>query len=144
VASEDQMKKLPPMQHKSQERGYTNAVLRAVPVDFGLGPVAELRRELDGYMDVLMGRLISPVTGTHALQEVADQYYARASEMTALIQRGEADGTVKRGSDYAKFRTGELRTFRELARAAAQLGSRRLTARTVEVEQARLGRESAR
>lgn len=138
------MKKLPPMQHKNQERGYTGVRLRTTRVGYMLLPVHKLRDELEGYWDVLLGRAESPIAGVHALQEVADQFYARASEMTALIQRGEADGVFQKGSDYTKFRTGELRTFREMAARAADLGSRRLTARSVEVEQARLGRESAR
>ena len=138
------MKKLPPVQHKERFRGYTNTRLRTTAVEIGLPSVEELRKELDGYMDVLLGRADSPVNGVHALQEVADQYYARASEMTSMIQRGEADGAIQKGSDYVKFRTGELRTFREVAKAAAELGSRRLTARQVESEQSRLGRESAR
>lgn len=135
------MKKMPTLRN----RGYTDRRLRTVQVrkpDDGF-TLDVLKDELDEYWEVLLGHKDSPVTGIHALQEVADQYYARASEITALIQRYEADGTIGKGSELVKFRTGELRTFREVARAAAELGSRRLTARTVEAEQSRLGRDSA-
>jgi hypothetical protein len=125
-------------------KGYTRERLRTTPIGIGLASVEELRTELDGYIDVLLGRVMPPVVGDHALQEVADAYYARSSEMTMLIQRGEADGLVKKGSEYYVFRNGELRTFRELAEKSASLGSRRLTARSVESERARLGRDSAR
>jgi len=140
------MKQLRPMRNEKKDRGYTNVRLRTVRVlnrpESGLS-LTEIKDELDGYWDVLLGRKDSPVTGMHALQEVADQYYARASEITAMIQRFEEDGTIEKGSALVKFRTGELRTFREVARAAADLGSRRLTALQVESEQSRLGRESA-
>jgi len=137
------MKQLRPMRNDKKDRGYTNVRLRTVQVGYMLLPAHKLREELEEYWDVLLGRKESPVSGVHALQEVADQYYARASEMMALILKGEADGTIGKGSELVKFRTGELRTFREVARAAAELGSRRLTARQVESEQSRLGRESS-
>lgn len=140
------VKQLRPMRNEKKDRGYTNVRLRTVQVrkpEDGFF-LSDLQKELDEYWEVLLGHKDSPVTGTHALQEVADQYYARASEVTALIQRYEADGVIEKGSELVKFRTGELRTFREVARAAAELGSRRLTARQVESEQSRLGRESSR
>lgn len=124
-------------------RGYTKTRVRNIQVGTGLPHVNDLQEELDAYMDVLMGREDAPVQGTLALMETADIYYARASEMDALIKRGEADGSIPRGSAYIKFRTGELRSFRELASKAAELGSRRLTALATEIEQSKLGRESA-
>lgn len=131
------------MKRDTGYRGYTSTRTRTVKVGTGLPTVAEMREELEEYWDVLLGRVDSPVQGTHALQEVADQYYARAAELTALIQAGEADGVIPKGSELTKFRTGELRTFREVAGKAAELGSRRLTARAIQQEQSRLGRESA-
>jgi hypothetical protein len=124
-------------------QGYTSSRLRTTPVADGLPTVSDMRKELQEYWDVLTGRTPSPVTGAHALQEVADQYYARASELTSLIQDGEIDGTIAKGSELARYRTGPLRTFREVAGKAAELGSRRLTAIAVQAEQSRLGRESA-
>lgn len=124
-------------------RGYTSTRVRNIGVGAGLPHVEELQEELDDYTDVLMGRRDAPVQGALALMETADIYYARATEINALIQRGEADGSIAKGSVYTKFRTGELRSFRELASKAAELGSRRLTALVTELEQAKLGRESA-
>lgn len=124
-------------------RGYTRTRTRTTQVGIGLPTVEQMQEELAEYWDVLLGRADSPVEGAHALQEVADQYYARASEMTALIQAGEADGSVQKGSELTKFRTGYLRTFREVAGKAAELGSRRLSALALQAEQSRLGRESA-
>jgi len=131
------------MKRGTPYRGYTERRVRSLQVGTGLPPVVELQAEIDGYMDVLLGRVDAPVHGVLALMETADMYYARASEITALIQRGESDGTIKRGSELAKFRTGELRTFRELAQKASELGSRRLTALATELERSKLGRESA-
>lgn len=137
------MKRLKAIKRDAPYKGYTSNRLRNIRIGVGLPPVVELQAELDEYMDVLIGREDSPVRGVMGLLETADIYYARASELTAMIQRGEADGSIPKGSEYTKFRTGELRTFRELAGRAADLGSRRLTALGTEVEQAKLGRESA-
>lgn len=127
-----------------ESRGYTQDVLRTTPIGKGLPSIFDMRAELDGYMDVLLGWSPSPVVGDHALQEVADAYYARASDIARLIQRGEADGDIKKGSPLYLFRNGELRTFCTIAEKAASLGSRRITARNMEVERSRLGRDSAR
>lgn len=124
-------------------QGYTRTRLRTVQVGTGLPSVDELAEELIEYWDVLLGREEAPLEGVTALMETADMYYARASEINALILKGERDGTIAAGSSYKKFRTGELRDFREVARKASDLGSRRLTALSVETEQAKLGRESA-
>jgi hypothetical protein len=78
--------------------------------------------------DVLLGRTPPPVDrGVLTLMEVADAYFARAKEMEMIILRWEADGNVIRGSKTYKFRTGELRSFIELAKGACELGSRRVT-----------------
>lgn len=123
--------------------GYNRNRLRVIPVGEGIADIEDLRAELSEYWDVLLGRIDAPLQGPLALMETADMFYARASEMNALILRGEQDGSVPAGSQLRKFRTGELRDFREVARGAAALGSRRLTATAVEIEQAKLGRESA-
>lgn len=87
-----------------------------------------MRDELDEMRDVLLGRKPPPVdAGVMTLMEVADAYYARAKEMEQLIHRDESDGVVIRGSKHYKFRTGELRSFIELAKGACELGSRRVT-----------------
>lgn len=124
-------------------QGYTRTRLRMVQIGSGLPDVDELSEELSEYWDVLLGRVEAPLQGVTALMETADMYYARASEINALILRGERDGSIQQGSPLRKFRTGELRDFREVARKSSDLGSRRLTALSVETEQAKLGRESA-
>jgi hypothetical protein len=118
-------------------------VLRDVPVGEDLPSIPMMVAELLDMRDVLMGRVPPPVDmGVLGLQEYADAYFARASEMTMLIQQGEREGTISRSSGYYKFRTGELRTFMELAKRAADLGSRRVTAARLEFDQEMKGRES--
>lgn len=123
--------------------------LRAVPLGHGLPNLTVMRAELLDMTDVLIGRKEPPINAGHlTLMEVADAYYARASEMTMLIQEMESDGLIKRGRGNDKgdalyqFRTGELRTFMEMAKRAADLGSRRLTEESLHFEKARIGRES--
>lgn len=102
--------------------------LSSVPVGLGLPTVDELWAEIQEYMDVLLGREDPPIDSPYlALAEVATQYYCRAQEIDAKIHAGERSGDIVRGSPYYKFRTGELRSFLELSKRAAELGSRRLT-----------------
>lgn len=99
--------------------------------------------ELRDMMDVLEGREEPPIdAGVMTLQEVADGYYARAGEMTMYLQQLEREGVVTKSSHHYRFRTGELRTFMEVAKRASDLGSRRLTDEQLRFEQSRLGRES--
>lgn len=70
--------------------------------------------------------------GEMTLMEYANAVYSRALELTMMIQRAESDGQVLKGSKYYKLRTGELRTFTELALRAIDLGSRRVTWAQVE------------
>lgn len=128
-----------PMPKKKDPR----RTLRAVPLGSGRPSIPKMERELDEMWDVLMGRKPPPGNfGTLSLMEVADAYYARASELTAIIQRAERDGFVTKGDALYHFRTGELRTFKEMAAKAADLGSRRLTEDQLLFEMERYGRES--
>lgn len=112
--------------------------VRDITVGSGLPPVEELADELEGYMDVLMGRVMPEQDFGHlTLMEYADIFYARACEIQFSIQRLEREGGVFKGHSYYRFRTGELRAFQELTKRAAELGSRRLT-------QARLIHDMAR
>lgn len=87
-----------------------------------------MRQELDEYISVLMGRSEPPIdNGELTLMEYSNAVYSRALELTMMIQRAETDGQVLKGSKYYKFRTGELRSFTELALRAIDLGSRRVT-----------------
>jgi hypothetical protein len=102
--------------------------LTQVETEYGLDSVEHLWAELQGYVDVLLGRKESPIDSPYlSLMEVATAYYARAQEMDMRIHAAEREGLVHRGSPLYKFRTGELKAFIELARKCADLGSRRLT-----------------
>jgi hypothetical protein len=106
--------------------------LTDVPVNSGLPSVDELKDELLAYCDVLLGRTDPPVDhGVMTLMEVADAYFARASEIEMLIHEQERQGNVVRGSDHYKFRTGALRSFLDMSKKAAERGSRRLTHETL-------------
>jgi len=92
-----------------------------------------MREELDEYTDVLMGRQEPPIENSvMSLLEYANAVYSRAMELTIKLQRAESDGVILKGSKPYKFRTGELRSFVELASKAADLGSRRVTAAQME------------
>lgn len=94
----------------------------------GLPSILDMRVELRDMTDILMGREDPPIrNGVMTLMEVANTCLARACELEALILEGELDGTIKPGSPYKKFRTGELRSYKELFKASNELGSRRLT-----------------
>jgi len=96
-----------------------------------------MQAELDGYTDVLMGRVEPPIDrGEMTLLEYANAVYSRAMELTLLLQRAESSGIVVKGSKAYKFRTGELRTFTEMASRAIDLGSRRVTVAKMEYSMA--------
>ncbi|QGJ92999.1 hypothetical protein SEA_KABOCHA_114 [Gordonia phage Kabocha] len=117
--------------------------LRTVHIGEGVPSIPVMNNELLDMVNVLLGRKDSPINhGTLSLMEVADAYYARAAELTMLLQKAEREGTITRGSAHYKFRTGELRTFMDMAKRAADLGSRRLTDEQLSFERSRLGRES--
>lgn len=125
---------------RTPSEGHT---LRGVVLGEGLPNLPAMQAEIEDMMDILLGRVEPPVDmGTITLMEVSDAYFSRAMEMTYLLQKGEREGTVLKGSSHYKFRTGELRTFTEIAKRAADLGSRRLSEEQLRFEQSRLGRES--
>lgn len=97
-----------------------------------------MRDEIDEYVRVLTGQDESP-TGSDvmALIEYSNAVYSRAMELTILLLRAETDGITAKGSKYYKFRTGELRSFTELASKAIDLGSRRLTNAKMEYDMSR-------
>jgi hypothetical protein len=127
----------------TKDRQSATGNLRAVPLGSGVPPITSMVEELQDMTDVLLGREQPPIDAGHlTLMEVADAYFARASEMTMLLQQAEREGTITKGSAHYKFRTGELRTFLELARRASELGSRRLTEEQLIWEMQQHGRES--
>src|SRR5512133_3174436 len=96
--------------------------LMDVEVGLGLESVDDLWTEIQGYMDVILGRKESPISSPYlSLAEVATAYYCRAQEIDARIHAGEREGVVMRGSALYRFRTGELRSFIELAKRASEL-----------------------
>ena len=99
MAEHDMTGKVKLVKREAPYRGYTQKKLRVIPVGMGLPSLDEMRKELDEYMDVLMGRADAPLQGTQALMETADMYYARVSEMIMKIQRGEADGVIPKGQN---------------------------------------------
>ena len=102
--------------------------MRSVHINSGIPSIQELRKELDGYVEVLLGREVPPIdNGEMTLMEYSNAVYSRAMELTMMLQRAEAEGSVLKNSRFYKFRTGELRTFTELALRAIDLGSRRVT-----------------
>lgn len=106
--------------------------MRPFPIGSGT-TLREWQLELDEMREVLLGRQPPPISsGVLTLMEVADAYCSRAREMEQLLLRAEADGTVIKGSKQYRFRTGELRSFIEMARGAVELGSRRVTAAKME------------
>ena len=115
--------------------------VRAIQVGRGIPQLPALVRELQGYTDVLLGRVDPPArNGVMTLMEIADAYYARASELTMLLQQAEREGVVLKGSAHYKFRTGELRTFMDMAKRAADLGSRRVTHEQLRMDAEKFGR----
>ena len=103
--------------------------LTDVEVLEGLPSVDDLHAELLDYTDVILGRADPPndMDSVLDLMEIASAYFARAKEIDMLIHWEEQNRRVIRGSPYYKFRTGQLRSFIEMAKMMADLGSRRLT-----------------
>lgn len=102
--------------------------LTEVPLGTHLPSPDEIKDELLGYCDVLLGRTAPPVDSPYlALAEIATAYYARACELDMLIHEEERSGRVIRGHAYYRVRTGALRSFLEMSKKMADLGSRRLT-----------------
>ena len=135
-----QSTEIPAREREEMPRG----TLRAFKLSEGLPNLTVLQEELQDMTDVLMGRVSPPVKlrdRTLALMEVADAYFARASEIKMHIHRLEREGRVLRGTPLYQFRTGELATFMEMSKRAADLGSRRLTEESNTIEAEERGRE---
>lgn len=102
--------------------------LTEVPLGVSLPSPDEIKDELLGYCDVLLGRTAPPVDSPYlGLCEIATAYYARACEIDMLIHEEERAGRVIRGTGYYRLRTGALRSFLEMSKKMCDLGSRRLT-----------------
>lgn len=115
-----------------------NTTLRHIQPPAGLGDVNDLAAEIESYADILLGRTEPPIeAGVASLMECADAFYARACEIDMLIHKGERDFTIGRGSPLYKFRTGELRSFLDLSKRAAEMGSRRITVAMAAIQERR-------
>ena len=81
----------------------------------------------DDMVDVLNGHELADLElGELTLLELATAYFGRACEVEMILHRGEADGSVLRNSSAYRFRTGELRDFKELCKAKMKLGQTRV------------------
>ena len=110
--------------------------LTDVPLGEGIPSVEELIDELLEYADVLLGRTDPPIESPYlSLMEIAAAYHARALEIEMLIFNEEHAKRVIRGHPLYKFRTGQLRSFIEMSKRLADLGSRRLTQESLLSEQ---------
>lgn len=102
--------------------------LTEVRLPTGLPTVDAIIDELQGYCDILLGRVEAPIESPYlTLMEVAAAYHARAREIEMLIYTGEQNGSIKRGDPHYRVRTGQLNSFIELSKKMFDLGSRRLT-----------------
>lgn len=118
--------------------------LTEVPLVVGLPDEDSIYEELQGYTDILLGREEPPVDSPYLqLAEIATAYYARGLELDMLIHQGEDEGVIKRGSQYYRIRTGVLRSFIDMTKRMADLGSRRLTQETLISQQRRDAGERA-
>jgi hypothetical protein len=113
---------------REQQHVQFGTKLTSVPLPPGLPPIDDLYDELMHYANVLLGRVDPPVESPYlSLMEVAVAYYSRACEIEMMIFDGEHNEAILKGSEYYKFRTGQLRSFKEMSKMMADLGSRRLT-----------------
>lgn len=126
---------------QSDHRLPKHARIRHFELGSGLPDITALRDELEDMRAVLLGEVDPPIVmGIQTLMEVAEAYFARACDIEQLILRAKAEGRSNR--IYDSFRTQEIRSFKEMAKSATELGSRRITAMNMQLERERVGRES--
>lgn len=128
---------MPPIRRtvNSKPKKYGGSALRKFAPPEGVPPLGQVRKEMNEYVSVLMGRQDSPFdNGVATLAEYASIVLARGLEIQMRLHRAEADGNVSRGDPWYIYRTGELRDFIELAKSAYDIGSRRVTVAQMEVQ----------
>ena len=97
-----------------------------------------IEAECKGYWDILTGRSPLPIdNGVLSLMETATAIHTRACELTALIQEGEEHNVIPKGSGLYKYRTGPLRALIAASERTLELGSRRVTVWSTEMEETR-------
>lgn len=120
--------------HKPQP-SYKGSV-RQFRLGSGLPEPKAIRRELEDMRDVLMGRKEPPMQkGVATLMEIANGYFSRACEIEQLIYTAKAEGWLPKNKGYEQLRTQEIRSFKELSKAATELGSRRITFENLRYQQ---------
>ena len=120
-----------------------HAKIRHFRLGQGLPSVRSMAEELEDMRAVLMGEERPPVDlGIMTLMEVAEAYFSRACDMEQRILAAQREGHLPKSGPYNSFRTQELRSFKEMAKSATELGSRRITHMNERYKQERLGRES--
>jgi hypothetical protein len=112
----------------STKRHVYKGRVREFRLGSGMPSPSVIREELEEYRDVLMGRLDPPIDrGVMTLMEVANGYFSRACELEQMILQAKAEGWLPKDQGYESLRTQEIRSFKELAKGATELGSRRIT-----------------
>lgn len=105
----------------------------------GLPTVSALESEIYTYYDMLVHKKDLPVGGIMGLMETANTIYARVNEVCSIIQTSIRHGKLTKGGEYDKLRTGELRLLAETAKRGIDVGSRRLSLASYELEAASRG-----
>jgi hypothetical protein len=121
--------------------------VRQFSVGAGLPKPQDIRDELEDMRNVLLGRCDVPSgapAGLIMLQEVADMFFGRACELEQLILEATAEGSISKTSPYHQIRTQEIRSFKDQAKSAFELGSRRITFERLLFDQETTGREVGR
>ena len=144
------------MTHKIVRKHYvgtksSRSKIRTFKLGQGISSPQDIRDELEDMRAVLLGEVESPIEeGIITLMEVAEAYFSRACDIEQSILRAQAEGRILKERDqhgkvtdpYHQLRTQELRSFKEMAKSATELGSRRITAASLIVQQELRGRES--
>lgn len=109
----------------------------------GLPAPEVIREELRAYRDVLLGHEEPPINrGVLTLMEVAEGYFSRACDIEQQILEAQQTGRITKNGPYNSLRTQEIRSFKEMAKSATELGSRRLTAENLRAQQEMRGMEA--
>lgn len=121
--------------------------IRHFKLGSGMTDPQDIRDELEDMRAVLLGHVPAPIeSGIMTLMEVAEAYFSRACDIEQQILRAQEEGRIIGGNTksnkYHTLRTQELRSFKEMAKSATELGSRRVTAASLLVQQELRGRES--
>jgi hypothetical protein len=125
-----------------KKRKYKGSV-RSFTLGSGLPAPEIIREELRGYRAVLLGHEDPPIEmGIITLMEVAEGYFSRACDIEQQILEAVSEGRLVDKTVYHSLRTQEIRSFKEMAKSATELGSRRITWENLRYQQEMRGLES--